>query len=500
MEVRYKSTRSSGISVTASEAILKGLAEDGGLYVPERIPKLEKTMAELAGKSYQETAYEVMKLFFTDYTEAELKECIKKAYDEKFDTKEIAPVREAGGYRYLELFHGPTIAFKDMALAILPHLLTTAAKKQNLTEKIVILTATSGDTGKAALAGFAGVGGTEIIVFYPKDGVSRIQERQMVTQEGENTFVAAIKGNFDDAQSGVKEIFENRELAARMKENGYRFSSANSINIGRLIPQVVYYVYTYASLLAMGTIAEGEPIHVAVPTGNFGNILAAYYAKQMGVPICKLICASNENKVLYDFFCTGIYDRNREFILTSSPSMDILVSSNLERLIYACGGEDAKANACRMEALKKSGRYEITPKMRQKLSDFVGGYAREEETKRAIRTVYEKSGYVIDTHTAVATAVYEKYKKETNDGTKTVIVSTASPYKFGQSVLEAIVGTSLKEEDDFALADRLFELSGVPVPKAVEELRNAPVRHGTVCEKDEMQATIEHVLDFSKNS
>ncbi len=491
--VRYKSTRNSNISVTASEAVLKGLADDGGLFVPDSIPALDVSLQDLAGKSYQEVAYEVMKLFLSDYTEEELKHCINCAYDDKFDTKKIAPLKEADGAYYLELFHGATIAFKDMALSILPHLLTTAAKKHNMKEEIVILTATSGDTGKAALAGFADVPGTSIIVFYPKDGVSRIQEKQMVTQVGNNTNVVAIHGNFDDAQTGVKEIFGNKELAARMKEQGYQFSSANSINIGRLVPQVVYYVYTYASLVAEGKLTCGEPMNVVVPTGNFGNILAAYYAKQMGVPIRKLICASNENKVLYDFFKTGTYDRKREFVLTSSPSMDILVSSNLERLIYTCAGEDSEVNAEFMKQLKEQGVYQITPAMQEKLADFEGGYATEEETAATIRKVYEKTGYVIDTHTAVAATVFYKYKEETKDDTVTVIASTASPYKFTRSVMEAVENKKT-EEEDFALVDRLCEVSGVKVPNAIEEIRNAKVRHTMVCDKDKMQETVEGIL------
>lgn len=494
MDVRYKSTRNAKVSVTASEAVLQGLAEDGGLFVPEFIPKLSVPLKELVGKNYQEVAYEVMKLFLSDYTEEELKHCITSAYDDKFDTKKIAPMKEADGAYYLELFHGATIAFKDMALSILPHLLTTAAKKQQKKEEIVILTATSGDTGKAALAGFADVPGTRIIVFYPKDGVSRIQEKQMVTQTGDNTHVVAIHGNFDDAQTGVKEIFGDKELAARMKAQGYQFSSANSINIGRLVPQVVYYVYTYACLVADGKLACGEPMNVVVPTGNFGNILAAYYAKQLGIPVNRLICASNENKVLYDFFRTGTYDKNREFVLTSSPSMDILVSSNLERLIYACAGEDAKENAARMQSLKETGKYDITPQMREKLSDFVGGYATEEETAQVIRKVYEKTGYVIDTHTAVAASVFYKYKEETGDNTVTVIVSTASPYKFTRSVMEAIGGKT--EEDDFVLVDRLCEISKTAVPKAIEEIRNAPVRHTGECDKDRMKETVEKLLNL----
>ena len=492
MNVRYKSTRNADVLVTASEAVLQGLADDGGLFVPEFIPKLEAPLETLAGKSYQEIAYEVMKLFLSDYTEEELKHCIAGAYDDKFDTKKIAPLREADGAYYLELFHGATIAFKDMALSILPHLLTTAAKKQNKKEEIVILTATSGDTGKAALAGFADVPGTSIIVFYPKDGVSKIQEKQMVTQTGDNTCVVAIHGNFDDAQTGVKEIFGNKELAKRMKEQGYQFSSANSINIGRLVPQVVYYVYTYACLVAEGKLSCGEPMNVVVPTGNFGNILAAYYAKQMGVPVAKLICASNENKVLYDFFKTGTYDKNREFVLTSSPSMDILVSSNLERLIYAIADEDAKANAALMKSLKETGKYDITPKMQEKLADFVGGFATEEETAAVIRKVYEKTGYVIDTHTAVAASVYYQYKEETGDNTVTVIASTASPYKFARSVMEAVEGET--NEDDFVLVDRLSEISGVSVPKAIEDIRNAPVRHTMECGKEKMQETVEGIL------
>ena len=333
MEILYKSTRGNGETVTASQAILKGLADDGGLFVPTQVPALDVPMEKLAEMSYQEVAYEVMSRFFSDFTEEELKHCINSAYDSKFDTKEIAPIREADGAFYLELFHGATIAFKDMALSILPHLMITSARKNQIKNDIVILTATSGDTGKAALAGFADVPGTKIIVFFPKDGVSPIQKAQMVTQRGANTHVVAINGNFDDAQTGVKKMFNDKALAAELAEAGYQFSSANSINIGRLIPQVAYYVYAYAQMVKKGELKVGDPMRVVVPTGNFGNILAAYYAKQMGVSIEKLICASNENKVLFDFFTTGTYDRKREFILTTSPSMDILISSNLERLI-----------------------------------------------------------------------------------------------------------------------------------------------------------------------
>lgn len=493
MNVLYKSTRTNSEPVTASWAILKGLADDGGLFVPESIPELTTSLSELSKMSYQEVAYEVMKLFLTDFTEEELKNCINKAYDAKFDTEEIAPLVKADGAYYLELFHGSTIAFKDMALSILPYLLTTAAKKNNVENDIVILTATSGDTGKAALAGFADVEGTKIIVFYPKNGVSPIQEKQMVTQKGANTYVVGIKGNFDDAQSGVKAMFNNKELANQMEQKGFQFSSANSINIGRLVPQIVYYVYSYAKLLANGEITEGEKVNVVVPTGNFGNILAAFYAKNMGVPINKLICASNENKVLFDFFETGTYNRNREFILTSSPSMDILISSNLERLIYRIAGNDADACKALMNALTQDGQYAITDNMKKQLVDFIGGYASEENTKEAIKSLYDKTGYVIDTHTAVASYVCKQYKEQSQDTTKTIIASTASPYKFTRSVMNAL-DEKYDSMTDFELVDKLCEISKVDVPNAIEEIRTAPVLHNTVCDKTEMQQTVEKIL------
>ena len=508
MNLLYKSTRSNDVEVTASQAILKGLADDGGLFVPESLPALEADMDTLAGMSYQETAYEVMRQFLTDFTEEELKDCIAKAYDEKFDTKEIAPLVKKDEAYYLELFHGKTIAFKDMALSILPHLLTTSAKKNQVKNEIVILTATSGDTGKAALAGFADVPGTKIIVFYPKNGVSPIQEKQMVTQKGANTFVVGIHGNFDDAQTGVKKMFGDKELAAQMDKAGYQFSSANSINIGRLVPQVVYYVYAYAKMYANGEVAKGEKINVVVPTGNFGNILAAYYAKNMGVPIDKLICASNDNKVLYDFFRTGTYDRNREFILTTSPSMDILISSNLERLIYKIAGADAAKDVTLMQNLAAEGKYEITDEMKAQLKDFYGNYASEKETAEEIAEVYKKTGYIMDTHTAVASRVYRKYVAETGDQTKTVIASTASPYKFTRSVMEAL-GEEHKDLDDFGLVDALSkgmgdfelvdalsELSGVKVPQAIEEIRTAPVLHKNVVETEDMPKIVKQFLNI----
>ena len=489
MELYYKSTRGEDKGCSASEAVIKGLCDDGGLFVPYIFPRLSVGLSELKDMDYKQTAYAVLKEFFTDYSEDELKSCIDKAYDDKFDTDEIAPLVKKGNRYFLELFHGPTIAFKDMALSILPHLLTTAVKKKGLDEEIVILTATSGDTGKAALAAFADVPGTRIIVFYPKGGVSRIQELQMLTQKGDNTEVIGVEGNFDDCQSSVKEIFNDEALKAEMSAKGFAFSSANSINIGRLFPQTAYYVWAYARMLKMGGIKEGDEINFSVPTGNFGNILAGYFAKQMGIPINKLICASNENKVLYDFFESGIYDKNREFILTSSPSMDILISSNLERLIYMIAGCDAARNASLMEDLSKSGRYEITQDMRDKLSDFTGGYAMEDEVFRSIKKVYEECGYVMDTHTAVAASVDEKTYMEH----KSVIVSTASPFKFAGSVMKAI-GKDDDKLSDFELIDRLSEISSVRVPRAVNEIRDLSIRHDRVCRVCDMKDEVRRNL------
>lgn len=494
MNLVYHSTRNSEETATASEAILKGLTSDGGLFVPDSIPKLNVSLEDLTKMSYQEIAYAVMKEFLTDFTEEELKTCINNAYDSKFDAEEIAVTKKVDGAYYLELFHGATIAFKDMALSILPHLLVTSARKNNVKNEIVILTATSGDTGKAALAGFADVPGTKIIVFYPKSGVSPIQEKQMVTQKGDNTYVIGIKGNFDDAQTGVKKMFSNKELAKVMNDNGFQFSSANSINIGRLVPQVVYYVKAYADLLKQGALKAGEPMNVVVPTGNFGNILASYYAKQMGIPIGKFVCASNKNKVLFDFFETGKYDRNREFYVTTSPSMDILISSNLERMIYRIAGNDAKQCAKFMAALTKDGEYVITDAMKAELSEFFGAFGSEEETAVKIKEVYDKEGYVMDTHTAVAAVAYDKYKAATGDDkTPTVIASTASPYKFTRSVMDAI-DPAYDAEDDFELVDELNKVSKTAIPKAIEEIRTAPVLHDTVCETAAMEDEVKKIL------
>ncbi|MCR5685872.1 MAG: threonine synthase [Lachnospiraceae bacterium] len=481
----YHSTRNTKLTATASEAILKGIAPDGGLYVPDDIPKLDKSFTKLAKLDYPHLAYEVMKLFIDDFTPEELMDAINNAYNTKnFDHEDITCLVEADGAYYLELFHGRTIAFKDMALSILPYLMMTSARKCGVKEDIVILTATSGDTGKAALAGFDSVPGTGIVVFYPKDGVSPVQERQMVTQAGENTHVIGIRGNFDDAQREVKKAFTDETLAKKMLEAGYRFSSANSINIGRLVPQIAYYVYAYTRLCP-------KEINFVVPTGNFGNILAAYYAYRMGVPIHKLICASNDNKVLYDFFKTGVYDRNREFILTSSPSMDILISSNLERLIAELAGEET---AGLMKQLSDKGRYELPANSRssEALQLFEGEFASEAEMSARIKELYEKEGYILDPHTAVASAAYEKYKKETGDDTCTVIASTASPYKFTRAVLTSI-DAKYSSMEDFALFDELNKLSQVPVPKAIKDIISAPVKHNTVCDKDKLIEEIEKI-------
>ena len=487
--MKYISTRGLSKEYSASEAVIKGLCDDGGLFVPTSFPKLSCSLSDLTDMDYKETAYTVLKEFFTDYTEEELRACVNNAYDEKFDTDEIAPLVKRGNEYFLELFHGKTIAFKDMALSILPHLLTTALKKNNINKEVVILTATSGDTGKAALSAFADVKGTRIIVFYPKGGVSKIQELQMVTQKGDNTKVVGVKGNFDDCQTGVKNIFNNEALKKELDANGFVFSSANSINIGRLFPQVAYYVWTYSRMLKMGEIKEGEKINIVVPTGNFGNILAGYFAKKMGIPIDKMICASNENKVLYDFFMSGEYNRNREFILTSSPSMDILISSNLERLIYIIAGCDAKKNAELMKELSEKGKYSITTRMKDELSDFIGFYATEDQVFDTIKSIYKETGYVIDTHTAVAATA----DNSINQDNKSVVISTASPFKFTRNVLKAM-DVNADEEDDFKLVDKLSELSKVKVPAAVEEIRNADIRHNTVVDVCDMESFVKKSL------
>ena len=492
MTLVYQSTRDAKNQVTASQAILQGLATDGGLFTPLEVPEVELDYNRLKDASYQEVAKLVLSAFLDDFTSEELDHCIQSAYDGKFDDKAIAPLVALKGQYNLELFHGSTIAFKDMALSILPYLMTTAAKKQGVDKKIVILTATSGDTGKAAMAGFADVPGTEIIVFYPKDGVSKVQELQMTTQTGNNTHVVAIDGNFDDAQTKVKEMFNDVALCERLAAHNMQFSSANSMNIGRLVPQIVYYVYAYAQLVKNGQIEAGQEINVTVPTGNFGNILAAYYAKEIGLPIGKLICASNENNVLTDFFASRVYDKKRSFKVTSSPSMDILVSSNLERLIFHLLRDDSVRTADLMASLAQEGQYELVDYEEDILDVFAAAFASEAETSAEIKRVYEESDYIEDPHTAVASAVYQKYLAETGDVRPVVIASTASPYKFPVVAVEAVTGES--GLSDFEALGRLQELSGVPMPAAVDGLETAPVRHTTSVAAADMQAAVESYL------
>jgi threonine synthase len=491
--MKYISTRSKTPSLYSSEAIIKGIAEDGGLYVPNEIPKIDRDLGELSSMSYKDLAYYIMSKFLTDFDEKELRNCITNAYNDKFDTPLVAPLVEKAGVHFLELYHGPTLAFKDMALSILPHLLKTSMTMQSINQEVVILTATSGDTGKAALEGFANVKGTKILVFFPQDGVSRIQKLQMLTQEGANTLVAAIEGNFDDAQNAVKSIFNDKQLAEKLSDRGYILSSANSINIGRLIPQIVYYFYGYLTLLNEAKINNGQEINVAVPTGNFGNILAAYYAKKMGLPIDKLICASNENNILYDFINTGSYDRQRELRLTSSPSMDILISSNLERLLYEISNHDDVLVNNLMQRLSTEGIYEITDSMMQQLKDFYGDYSTESEVSQAIKHLYQNEDYIIDTHTAVAYSVYQKYREKTGDQTPAIVVSTASPFKFGKDVATAI-GLEISDMDDFEILEKLAATAKLTLPTSVAELKTRPILHNTLAHKNEIKAVVENFL------
>ena len=487
--MKFKSTRGSDRELTGAQAIIQGISEDKGLYVPTEIPALPFKIEDMLGRSYQEIAFKVIGAFFDDYTEEEMKYCIDGAYDEKFEAKEIAPIVKAGDAYFLELYHGKTAAFKDMALSILPYLLTTATKKEKEDKKICILTATSGDTGKAALEGFADVPGTEIIVFFPNQGVSQVQEQQMITQEGENTHVFAINGNFDDAQTGVKRIFNDDAFAEKLAGSGCKLSSANSINVGRLVPQVAYYVYSYIKLVEQGVIKNGEKMNIVVPTGNFGNILAGYYAKQMGIPVNKFICASNENKVLTDFINTGVYDIKRDFYLTNSPSMDILISSNLERLLYHLSGGNGEEIKELMENLDTQKCYKVSQKIKDGMADFYGGYADVDTTNRTIGEMYADHEYLMDTHTAVAYKVYEDYKEATGDNTPTIIASTASAYKFAESVAKSI-GLG-EEENGFRYVEALAERTGVEVPKGLKDLDKKEVKHTGVIDVDQMQATVE---------
>lgn len=494
--MNYASTRNSSLKVTSAHAIVKGLSDEGGLYVPESVPALsEEEILGLCGKSYVERAFEVFSRFLTDFTEEELRHCVESAYNTKnFDTDNIAEIAKLKGGRYvLELWHGPTCAFKDMALQILPYLLTTSAKKEVDGKQIAILVATSGDTGKAALEGFKDVAGTSISVFYPEDGVSPMQKRQMITQEGDNVSVCAVVGNFDDCQNGVKAIFTDKGIEDKLAKKNILLSSANSINWGRLAPQIIYYISTYAQLVHDKEIAYGDKVNIVVPTGNFGNILAAYYAKLMGIPVNKLICASNSNNVLTDFINTGVYDRNRKFYTTISPSMDILISSNLERLLYhLTGGNDKLINEW-FSALKTSGKYEVSDDVKKQLSElFYAGCCSDGDTKAQIHKTFTEEHYLLDTHSAVAVKVYEDYRAKTGDDTKTIIASTANPYKFGRAVYEAVGGKG-DIEDEFELISRLESETGTKMPAPLAATKDKAVRFTQTVEKQKMG---DFVLDF----
>ncbi len=484
----YTSTRDSSLRIDSAQAIVKGISDEGGLFVPVEIPSLSMDeIVSYADMTYPERAAAIFSKYLTDFTAAELRYCTESAYNDKaFATASITEISHLfDGTYVLELWHGPTCAFKDMALQILPYLLTTSLKKINVDKKVVILVATSGDTGKAALEGFADVEGTSIMVFYPEDGVSAMQKKQMTTQDGDNVCVCAVKGNFDDCQNGVKAIFTDEDIKAQLAERGMMFSSANSINWGRLAPQIIYYISCYSELVKNGEIKAGEPINITVPTGNFGNILAAYYAKRMGLPVNKLICASNANNVLTDFLTTGVYDRNRTFVTTISPSMDILISSNLERLLYIMTGDDAKIREW-FGKLSKEGRYEVDEAVKAQLSaDFAAGCCDDERTKATIKEIYDKYSYTLDTHTAVAVAVYEDYRKATGDKTRTVIASTASPYKFGTAVLEALEGKA--PEDEFEKVDRINALSGYEIPASLAALRTKKIRFTGAIDRADMK-------------
>jgi len=499
----YKSTRGGDANLPSMEVIKQGIASDGGLFVPDEIPGLSMDdFRMLAQEGYRERAVKVLSLFLTDYSQEDLTRCVHSAYNpEKFDVPDIAPVLKLDDQLYiLELWHGPTCAFKDMALQLLPHLMVTAAKRTGEKDDIVILVATSGDTGKAALEGFKDVSGTHVVVFYPKEGVSSMQELQMITQEGANVHVVAVEGNFDSAQSGVKAIFADKQLEQKMEQKGYRFSSANSINWGRLVPQIVYYISAWLNMLKAGEISEHQLVDVVVPTGNFGNILAAYYAKRMGVPIHRLICASNRNKVLADFINTGIYDRRREFYKTISPSMDILISSNLERLLFELSGGDHGRVKTWMASLQSEGQYRIDGESLHRLQEaFWGGYADDVQTLQAIRSTYQEYNYVLDPHTAVGKWVYDEYRRQTGDDHKAILASTASPFKFPGDVLRAILGQDAADgRDEFELLDVLSHVSGLKLPSALAGLREKDIRHTISCRQDQMKDVVIELLKINE--
>ncbi|MBO8159570.1 threonine synthase [Thermosyntropha sp.] len=499
--MQYESSRGQYKGLKGAEVIKLGIAPDGGLFVPEYIPEL--TSEDLKGMenlTYQEKAVYILKQFLSDFSLKQIEECVHKAYNwESFDHEDIAPLVPLDDKTYIqELWHGPTCAFKDMALQILPYLLTTSASITGETDEIVILVATSGDTGKAALAGFKDVENTRIIVFYPDEGVSEVQKRQMITQEGRNVFVAAVKGNFDDAQNGVKEIFNDENIRKLLASNHKKMSSANSINWGRLLPQIVYYIAAYVDLQKKGVIKQGEKINVVVPTGNFGNILAAFYTRRMGIPINRLICASNANNVLTDFIRNGVYDRNRKFEKTISPSMDILISSNLERLLYEVTGHDAQKVRDWMKRLKDTGRYEVDSLTREKVQElFWADFCNDADTIRTIREVWQDYKYLLDTHTAVAVNVYNKYRKASGDNTVAVIASTASPFKFASSVARAVLPPDMMEEkNEFEVLELLSSYTGLAIPAGIKDLDKKPVIHNTKCDKTEMRETVLRFLDI----
>lgn len=492
--MNYTSTRGGVPSITGGQAVIKGIASDAGLYVPSELPKLPLPLMAYRDMSYKQTAISVLWQFFPEFTYEQMENAVNKAYDGKFDVDQLVDVKKVGDMNFLELYHGPTMAFKDMALSFLPELMNLSLELEGNDKKILILTATSGDTGKAALAGFKNKPGVSIMVFYPENGVSDLQKLQMVTEDGENCFVAAVKGNFDDTQSSIKALFNDKELNDQIAKMGYSFSAANSINIGRLTPQIVYYVYSYMELVRNRKIKLGKKVNVVVPTGNFGNILAAYYAKEMGVPIGKLICGSNDNNVLFDFFQTGEYDKNRELVTTSSPSMDILISSNLERLLYEVSGRDAAKVKSLMDSLEKTGKYTISDEMKSKLGDFYGAYATEQNVSDTIADVFDKSGYLIDTHTAVAVYAYEKYKSETGDKTPSIIASTASPYKFSRDVCNAL-GIDINGKDFYDQCVAISEKTGTNLPEQIEVLKKSKIRFTGSFDKSEMKKV---VLDFLK--
>ncbi len=493
--MRYISTRDNTIQYSAAQAISQGLAKDGGLLTPCYIPKLPgKALEDMLGMAYQQRAVYIMKMFLEEFTVKELTDFAGAAYGpDKFDTPAVAPVRAVDGNTHcLELWHGPTCAFKDMALQMLPHLLTASLSKTEEDKTVCILVATSGDTGKGALEGFKNVPRTKILVFYPKDGVSEVQQLQMVTQEGDNVGVAAVVGNFDDAQTGVKRLFSDGAVRQELADQGYFFSSANSINWGRVLPQLVYYISAYCDLLRDGKLAPGQSVNICVPTGNFGNILAAYYAREMGLPIGQLICASNSNNVLTDFIREGVYDRNRQFYTTMSPSMDILISSNLERLLFALTGDTAEVRGY-MDQLAETGRYQVSGRVKDKLQKcFKGYFCDDRETQRVIRSMYDKHGYLIDTHTAVAFSALEQYRQETGDDTPAVVASTASPFKFCASVLEALGETAPAHGLD--ALDQLSAKTGLPAPAPLAGLRDKQVRFTQVVEKDRMVDAVRSLL------